>query len=1117
MVFSLFAPVSNAVVIGEDDSISVADAIAKDNNGSAAKVKGHIVGYVISQGNVSRTDFKEDHNFAMADDPGETDISKMVFVQVSKNYRDEFGLKTNPNNLDKAVIVTGDLEAYHNHNGLKNPKDMKFITGNEDDDEDLEVITIEEARYQQTGSAKVTGIVTAKLKNTIHIQDETAAIAVRPPSLDVQLGDEITIQGSLLDYRSLLQLDAAVVEENHGLKGVPHPLTLTGSELTMENQSKLATVEQVTIVDVYDGGDWANYTVTDEEGTEFLVRDENNTLSLIVGATYDSVTGIVSHFDGDAQIIPRHVDDIVADATVVQPVYATPDAGIVPSGTEVTLATNTENAKIIYTVDGNDPLTNGIEYMQPIILDKDTTIRAIAKHDELETSVERAFTYTVYDAEDGIQIHHIQGEGHESPMKGSYVNEVEGIVTYKYDIRGSHYFHMQAPEDKYDGNPKTSEAIVVYTGKAADVEIGDFINVTGTVDEYYIDGYDGKEKTDLPITQINARDDRGGKIEVLDEDVALPAPIKITSSDIPSEIIGEEGFDVFEPENYAIDFWESIEAMRVEVAPSKAVAPQEHGDLVVVTEEFKTDTINGGLLLTENGPNAQSIQFKLQPNDKARDFAVKTGDRFTEPITGVVNYGFSNYKVYADLNEVQAVFEEGETEPRPTTIVKDDSKLTIASYNVENFSANTSDRETPEEKARNIARAFVQDMESPDIVGVVEVQDNNGQDQGPDDADASKSYERLIRVIQEAGGPQYDYVNIDPEYNADGGAPNGNIRVGFLYNPERVSLMDGEHGTATDEVAYKDGKLTLNPGRIAPNHEAMKSTRKPLAAQFEFNGESVVVIANHLNSKLGDDAAFGQNQPPVLGSEPQRMELAKLINNFVKEIAKDNPEENVVVLGDMNDFEFSNPLQVLKGNELTNMIDHVPAEKRYSYVYQGNSQVLDHILVSNHLTEVTEVDILHINADFTEMHGRASDHEPVLVQMDLMNRDDDGTPPGDGDGDEDGTPPGDGNGDDDGTSPGDGNGDEDGTPPGDGNGDDDGTSPGDGNGDDDGTSPGDGNGDDDGTSPGDGNEDDDGTSPGDGSILPKTATTMYTMMAIGMLLLVIGGGFLLLRRRHLQE
>lgn len=973
---------SESIVSAAEDIISVDDAIAKDNDGDTDTVEGYIVGYVISQKNVSRTDFNSDTNFAMANDPEETDIDKMVFVQVPGSFRDGFGLKSNPDNLDNAVQVTGDLEKYFGGNGLKDTTAIVFTSDDNETEDPLELMTIAEARVQGTGAAMVKGTVTARLKNTIHIQDKSGAIAVRPTSLDAQVGDEITVSGNLQDYHGLLQLNAAELEEKEAGVGVPDPVELTGEAVNQEeNESKLVTVKDVTIEGTQNGEGWTNYVVTD--GTEFLIRDENNSLDLSEG-NYASITGIIQQFDDDYQMIPRDKSDVVEDTSVVQPVSASPNEGTIASGTEVELTTTTVDAEIIYTTDGSEPTEeNGQVYEKPIVVDEDLTVKAVAKQEGLNPSKVSTFIYKVYDAEAGIQIHDIQGEGHESPMIDSVVNDVEGIVTYQYDIRGSNYFHIQSSEDKYDGDPKTSEGIVIYTGKAEDVAIGDRISVTGMVDEYYIDGYDEKAETDLPVTQINARDDQGGSIEVLESDVALPEPIKITSSDIPSEVIGENGFDDFEPENYAIDFWESMEGMRVEVAPSKAVAPQEHGDLVVATEEFETDTINGGIRLREKGPNAQSIQFKLYPNDEARDFAVKTGDMFTESMTGVVNYGFSNYKVYADLDEVEDVFVEGDTEPAPTDIAKDEDKLTVASYNVENFSANTSAGETPDDKAKNIARAFVQDMESPDIVGIIEVQDNNGQEEGPEDADASESYERLIDVIEEANGPRYAYVNIDPNYNEDGGAPHGNIRVGFLYNPARVSLAEAKDGAADEAVGYENGSLTLNPGRIAPLDEWFEGTRKPLATQFEFKGDSVVVVANHLNSKLGDDPVFGKNQPPELASEAQRMELARILNGFVQDVQADNPDENIIVLGDMNDFEFSNPLAALKGNELTDMIENVPEEKRYSYVYQGNSQVIDHVLVSDNLVEDADIDILHINADFTEMHGRASDHEPVLTQLDL--------------------------------------------------------------------------------------------------------------------------------------
>ncbi|UJL47373.1 5'-nucleotidase C-terminal domain-containing protein [Virgibacillus sp. NKC19-16] len=984
LMIGMLTPVAGPVTVHADEAadepITVGEAIEKENDGSEQTVAGHIVGYVISPDNVSDNDFREDHNVAIAEEAGETDVGNMLFVQVSSDYRTEFGLNSNPDNLDEEIVVTGIMEEYHTHNGLKEPSDMRFAS--EEPDEPLELQSITDVRDQATGEVKTKGVVTAKLKNTIQIQDDTAAIAVRPTSLDVQVGDEITVTGSLNDYRGLLQLDNATVEEKTTDAGIPDPLSLNGDELE-NHQSKLAVINNVTLTDVEDGGDWANYTAEDEAGNTFVVRDETGELNLETGITYDSITGMVVQFDEDQQIIPRNQSDIVGDASAVQPIIASPDPGTIPAGSNVTLETATSDADVFYTTDGSEPSSeNGELYSNAITVDEDVTIKAIAEKDGLESSEISEFHYSVYDSEDGIMIHDIQGEGHESPMNGSTVEDVEGIVTYKYEIRGSHYFHMQTPEADYDGNEKTSEGIVVYTGNTDNVDVGDLIHVTGEVDEYHIDGYDDRAETDLPITEINVRDDQGGAIEVIESDVKLPSAVELTSSDIPETIIGDDGFDSFDPNNYAIDYWESMEGMRVEVAPSRAVAPQEHGDLVVATEEFTPEnTANGGIRLTEEGPNAQTIQYKLHPNGDARDFAVKTGDRFTEPVDGVVNYGFGNYKVYADLEEVESVFEEGDTQPEQTSIEKDDDKLTVATYNVENFSANES--ETSQQKAEDIARAFVSDMENPDIVGIVEVMDNNGQEQGPDGADASESYERLIDEIRNQGGPAYDYANIDPAYNQDGGAPHGNIRVGFLYNPQRVSLTDGEHGTATEATVYNEDQLTLNPGRIAPNEDVMENTRKPLAAQFDFNGESVVVVANHFNSKSGDDGEFGQNQPPIKGSEPQRHELASIVNEFVSDIKADNPDENVVVLGDMNDFEFTETMDILEGDELTNAMMSVPEEERYTYLYQGNSQVLDHVLVSNHLADVTETDVLHVNADFTDMHGRASDHDPILTQIDL--------------------------------------------------------------------------------------------------------------------------------------
>ncbi|MGM7634687.1 endonuclease [Bacillus sp. Hm123] len=865
------------------------------------------------------------------------------------------------------VIINGDNESTATSNATEQ------VTAADP----TQVLSIANARAKSVGEEVVVkATVTAKLKNTIAVEDETGGMAVRPTSLDVAVGDEVTLSGTIAEFKGLLQLDSATIVEKNVNAGALTPKEVTGADVNEDNESELVAVKNVEIKSVNDGGSWANYTVTDGT-TEFIVRDETGELELTEGMKYDSITGIIQQYNADYQIIPRSQQDIVADSSVIQPAFANPGSGTFVGGTTVTLSANTAGAEIYYTLDGTEPTKESTKYTTAIEITEDTTIKAVAITAKGSSEV-RTFDYKITD---GLQIHDIQGASHETSFDRQMVENIQGVVTYSFKLGSNNYYHIQTPDELADNDPKTSEGIVLYSGKNPwPIEVGDLVSVTGEVSEYAIDGFSDKQETDMKTTQISVRDDRGGKVEVLQSGVELPKPIVIDETNLPAQHIDSDELGEFNPEVDAIDFWESIEGMRVEVDNVKAVAPQEHGDLITVLENRQTNSLHGGVLLEKDNQNADRIQFRLEPNSSARDFEVATGDKFTGPIEGVVGYSFQNYKIYVGLDEMEAAHVKGKAAPEQTTIVKNDKKLTIASYNLENFSNNY--KTTSDDKAQKLARAIATDMQSPDIVGVTEVQDNNGPDAG--DSKADQSYQRLIATIANAGGPTYEYVNVDPEYNQDGGQPGANIRVGFLYNPDRVSLTDGmPQGDATTAVGYENGQLTHNPGRIDPNNSAFNSSRKPLAAQFDFQGDNVIVIANHWNSKGGDTPLFGSQQPPVYKSEVQRKQIATIVANFIKDVKTENPDANIVSLGDFNDFQFSDALKIHEGEHMTNMINKVETPDRYTYVYQGNSQVLDHILVSKNLEKATEVDILHINADFTDMAGRASDHDPVLVQVSL--------------------------------------------------------------------------------------------------------------------------------------
>jgi predicted extracellular nuclease len=306
-------------------------------------------------------------------------------------------------------------------------------------------------------------------------------------------------------------------------------------------------------------------------------------------------------------------------------------------------------------------------------------------------------------------------------------------------------------------------------------------------------------------------------------------------------------------------------------------------------------------------------------------------------------------------------------------------ELTVASFNVENLSPLD-----PPEKFARLAGLIVDNLRAPDVVGVQEIQDNDGPTNTAV-TDASQTFQLLIAAIETAGGPTYQFRQIDPVDDQDGGQPGGNIRVGLLFRTDRgLAFVDRPGGTSTtaNEVTGKNNKVQLlySPGRIAPASQAWSESRKPLAAELTFRGQTIFVIVNHFNSKGGDQPLFGHFQPPVRSSEVQRHQQAQLVNDFVDQILAAFKNARIVVLGDLNDFEFSETVQILEGDgALRNLMNRLPKAERYSYVFEGSSQVLDQMLVSDKLDKAnTTYDVVHVNSEFAD---QASDHDPQVARF----------------------------------------------------------------------------------------------------------------------------------------
>ncbi|ANF97050.1 S-layer homology domain-containing protein [Paenibacillus bovis] len=583
-----------------------------------------------------------------------------------------------------------------------------------------------------------------------------------------------------------------------------------------------------------------------------------------------------------------------------------------------------------------------------------------------------------------LSIHDIQGASQRSPYEGREVREVEGIVTM---VKGKTTFYMQTEDALADQDDRTSEAIMVYKS-AHGMKVGDQVRVDGVVKEYKETGY--SDASDLTTTEIAA-----SSITRIAANQPLPQPVIIGQGGrmIPGQIASAQGSASFDPAAYSIDLYESLESMRVELNNAHIIGPYTYE--IPVTVDMQTGsnvTPAGGLVIANNQFNPNRLLISEKPKQP-----VKTGDQFEGPLYGIMSYSYSNFKILPENNLPPII--SGGLKREISALHNGPDQLTIASFNVENFWDDPANREKTERIAQNV----VENLHTPDIIGLMEVQDNNGEkDDGT--AAADTSFNALIREIRAAGGPEYRYTSIAPENNKDGGAPGGNIRVGFLYNPERVKLAEaaGGAGDSVTAVTYGLQGLTHNPGRIEPGNEAFANSRKSLAAQFVFQGQQVIVVANHFNSKGGDQALYGAAQPPQRISEVQRAKQATLLNRFVQDTLAHNSSANIVLVGDFNDYQFSNTLQILKGNELTNLVETLPENERYSYVYEGNSQTLDHILMTAGLAAQAKLDIVHLNADFMEADGRVSDHDPLLTRIDFAsganndNKDHPGRIPGNG-------------------------------------------------------------------------------------------------------------------------
>jgi uncharacterized protein len=599
-------------------------------------------------------------------------------------------------------------------------------------------------------------------------------------------------------------------------------------------------------------------------------------------------------------------------------------------------------------------------------------------------------------------IHDIQGAGAMSPLVGATVS-TRGVVT----ALKSNGFFLQTPDVDADGEPQTSEGIVVFTGNPVPpaAVVGALLQVTGTVTEFV----PGADPVQPPLTEI------AGSLTIVPVATGqpLPAPIAITASDInPTS---------------TIEALEKVEGMRVSIDSLTVTAPTQG----FLSEASATSTSSGIFYAVVTGVPRPFREPGIQVPDPLPAGAPATIPRFdanperirvdsdaqpgTTPIdvpagavitgvVGVVDYAFRTYTILPDANTATVASASDVLRPvRAATA----SEATVGSFNLERFFDTVNDAGisdvalTPaafETRLAKASRAIRESLRLPDVLGVIEMENL---------ATLQTLAARIGTDAVAAGLPDPGYA----AFLAEGNDPGG-IDVGLLVKTTPVAA--GVPRVAVVSVVQEGLATTFtNPNT---GEQDILNDRPPLIGEFvvhyaDGRALPLTVIVNHLRS-LNDVADETPQGPGTVGGRvrAKRAAQAEYLAGLVQARLAARPAERLVLVGDFNAFQFSDGLVdvigTIKGTpapasevvvasadlldpDLVDLVEAVPAADRYSYVFDGNAQVLDHVIVSpGALARVSGIAFARGNADAPEImrnlatsSSRISDHDAVVTYL----------------------------------------------------------------------------------------------------------------------------------------
>jgi len=562
-----------------------------------------------------------------------------------------------------------------------------------------------------------------------------------------------------------------------------------------------------------------------------------------------------------------------------------------------------------------------------------------------------------------IEIFEAQGVAAATPFLNQTFNFLNNVVT----ARSANGFFVQTPDSRDDNNPNSSNGLFVFTGSAPTVAVGDLVSFTGRVIEF-----NGLTEISPPPTNLT----------VASSGNALPAAVVFNANrPSPNPAMASCALEYECYENMLISISTGVVSQSNSRRPSiPTVAPIEgFAEFSAVASGIRPFREPGlifpgqvGLPVWDGNPEI----FRVDPDRLGLpNQIVAAGSTFSA--TGILGFEFGAYELWPTALTIAPA-----PLPRPTR-APTVNEFRIGAYNMFRMFDTVDDPLTddavilPAEYARRVERQalyIMGQLRAPEIIGVAEVENLVVLD-------------AIADYIRANTNPQISYTSRLLPGNDVGG-----INVGFMVRAD-VTIESFAQLRKDEQLEFPVGVFALLNDRPMVRLVAVRS------------GFKTTTFMNHTRS-------FGSIDSPTDGARvrAKRLAQAQSIAGEVDAWQDANPGQIVVVMGDLNDYEFSDGYVDVVGqiaglavpaNSLlsapnittpplfigTNL---VPAADRYSFVFNGSAQAIDHALFNQFARgHFRGIEYPRANADAAiEFYNapasvlRSSDHDGLVIYLD---------------------------------------------------------------------------------------------------------------------------------------